>query len=316
VSSIIPSDLALSITQQDVMPDYGAAVDKTLQTVSMASQRVYAETYQDWWGWCDEQQCSPFEFSRVRDFLVAQPVSYTSRKRMMSALRTLTETLMFIDHPRTAYWRNVNGLMKRVKVPQEGTVTNKRARVALQPGEADAAIDCWNEDTNKHKRNRALIAFLLATGARRSEVAKVQWSDIDLRAGTVNIIGKRDKEREASIFGEKAINALIEWRKAQGHDREYVFCGVSRHDTIHTEDKPLSGDAVFAIVKATEKLAGLDHFSPHDARRTLLTEMQEVGRPLSEAKEQAGHENEAMTLRYSLPNNARKRRKDTNLRYG
>ncbi|MBU0609244.1 MAG: site-specific integrase, partial [Armatimonadetes bacterium] len=46
------------------------------------------------------------------------------------------------------------------------------------------------------RRDRAILAFLLFTGARRSELLNLQWDDVDLPGQTVRFVGaKGDKTR-------------------------------------------------------------------------------------------------------------------------
>ncbi|MCD4685054.1 MAG: tyrosine-type recombinase/integrase, partial [Anaerolineae bacterium] len=74
--------------------------------------------------------------------------------------------------------------------------------------------------------------------------------------------------------------------------------------------------SVYRVVKATEKRAGIEHFSPHDARRTLITELLANGTPLADAQAQAGHSQGSTTLRYAQAADARRRRRQGRVRFG
>jgi integrase len=72
---------------------------------------------------------------------------------------------------------------------------------------------------------------------------------------------------------------------------------------------------LYLIVKHTAKEAGVE-FSPHDARRTLITETLNNQVPLAEVQAQAGHANGSTTLRYAQSGDAKTRRSLLRLRYG
>jgi integrase len=47
------------------------------------------------------------------------------------------------------------------------------------------------------QRDRAILAFLLFTGARRGELLNLQWDDVDLPGQTVRFVGaKGDESRQ------------------------------------------------------------------------------------------------------------------------
>jgi integrase/recombinase XerD len=48
--------------------------------------------------------------------------------------------------------------------------------------------------TEVGRRNRALIAFMLDTGVRLSEVANITLADIDIKEGMAKVVGKGRKD--------------------------------------------------------------------------------------------------------------------------
>ncbi|MFH1067814.1 MAG: tyrosine-type recombinase/integrase, partial [bacterium] len=53
------------------------------------------------------------------------------------------------------------------------------------------------------ERDAALLEVLYSTGMRLSEIAAMQWSDVDFRTGGVRVVGKGKKER-VTILGKPA----------------------------------------------------------------------------------------------------------------
>lgn len=296
--------------------DFSILVEMVKRTISQSTARIYGQTYRLWAGWCRENGLSPYDLiaPNVSEFLIDQYVTRGTRQRMLSALRTLAETLAMIDY-QSPEREMAYKTLKRMRAPTENASDEERIRRALSPQEANAILSVWVGDSNKHLRNQAMIAVLLMTGVRRGEAIQIKWDDVDLEEGVILIRhGKGDKEREVAIYGDEAIDALKRWKKRMG-DREYLFPAVYIRDTIG-EDKPITGSTIYRVVKETEELANLGHFSPHDARRTLITELLASGTPVADAQAQAGHSQAQTTLRYAQSADARRRRKEANLRYG
>jgi integrase len=163
-------------------------------------------------------------------------------------------------------------------------------------------------------RNRALIAFLLMTGVRDGrKLPRSNGRTLISRTARRRCMAAGGKLREVTIFGDVALQALQAWRAALP-GRRYVFPAFDRRQQPGP-DAPMDGQTVFRVVKRTEKLSGV-RFSPHTMRRTLITEALYNGAPIADVQAQAGHANEATTLSYARPVNARERRSRFRLRYG
>jgi integrase len=112
--------------------------------------------------------------------------------------------------------------------------------------------------------------------------------------------GKGRKEAaEADIIpitGDTAVEALRDWKAIAG-DRTMVFCRVLKSGRLGA-DKPISGEAIRQICAAYG-------FAPHDARRTMITSLDESGTPLSVTQKIARHANVSTTLRYTKARQAK-----------
>lgn len=301
------------------LPTFEALVNATLRTLdSERSQRVYRQTFQMWADWTARQGIDPLDGlngPNVSLFLEDQPVTKSTRLRQLSALRTLAENLSIVDFQNPAREAAYKSLSK-TKAPTAGAVTRERPKKALSPKEAERALTTWDGNSNRDRRNRALIAVLLLAGLRVSEAVALRWQDVDFENGVLHVAhGKGDKVRDAALFGQAGVDALNTWHMAQPSGREYVFCSVSQTDSIGP-DTLLDTSNAFRIVQETGRRAGLEHFSPHDARRTLLTELLARGASLADVQAQAGHARGETTLGYAKAVDARRRRQNVQLRYG
>jgi integrase len=69
----------------------------------------------------------------------------------------------------------------------------------------------------------------------------------------------------------------------------------------------LSGDGVEHILKCLGERAGVAHFSPHDLRRSCISELLDRGVDLVTVQKLAGHQKPETTSRYDRRGDERKR---------
>lgn len=152
------------------------------------------------------------------------------------------------------------------------------------------------------RRDRALLEFLYATGARISEVCGLSLGDLDLEAGLVRLYGKGAKERLVPV-GSCARRALDAWlrdgrvalapaRWKRRGDAEAVF--------LDRRGSRLSRQAAWAAVVRHGERAGLRaHLSPHVLRHSCATHMLDHGADLRIVQEMLGHASISTTQVYT-----------------
>jgi integrase len=112
-----------------------------------------------------------------------------------------------------------------------------------------------------------IVKILILTGQRRNEIAGLQWSEIDLTRGLIELPGERTKNsRRHDVPMAAAVHALLEARK-KDNGRDLVF---------GRGDGPFSGWS--KAKEALDKRTGpLKHWTLHDLRRTAATGMAGIG---------------------------------------
>lgn len=302
--------------QSLIRPDpFGQLTAMTLATVADSSARVYQDTYNSWLRWAIVHDVDPLAINgqTVRAFLSDQHVAVTTRQRMLSAMRTAAQVLATVDYTNPAR-RAAYETMKMVKAPKTNANSNERKRRALTPDQVERLYDVWLEDSLLHVRNQALITVMFSSGARRAEITALQWGDVNLDEGVIHIRhGKGDAERYAALFGDLVIRSFDHWKHRSG-ERSFVFCPLDKYGNLGA-DRSMSADNLYRIVTQTGLAAGVE-WKPHDARRTLATELLNMGMSTAEVQAQLGHADAATTLRYAQSGSAAQRRKSTTLRYG
>ncbi len=65
---------------------------------------------------------------------------------------------------------------------------------------------------------------------------------------------------------------------------------------------------MYDIVRRLADIAGIDHCTPHDLRRTFVTRLLEVGVDLNTTRQLAGHEQIQTTTRYDRRGKGKQRK--------
>lgn len=179
------------------------------------------------------------------------------------------------------------------------------------------------------RRNRALVAFALLTGARDGALATLRLKHLDLAAGSVyqdarDVNTKFSKSFTTYFFpvGPEPRQIVEDWvaylrhQKLWGNDDPLfpatrIELGATRHfEATGIDRKPWStASPIRAVFKQAFEAAGLPYFNPHSVRRTLA----QLGETICQTPEQfkawsqnLGHEG-VLTTFYSYGGVAQRR---------
>lgn len=168
---------------------------------------------------------------------------------------------------------------------------------ALGAGELRTLFDSCavDEITHRGARDAALVATLYGLGLRRAEVVALALEDYDVDAATLRVIGKGNKER-VGYAGAGTRDALGAWVALRSSAPGPLFCRVNRGGRI--ELSSLTEQAVYGILQRLSRDAGVAAFSPHDLRRTFVSDLLDAGADISAVQRLAGHASVQTTVRY------------------
>ena len=174
---------------------------------------------------------------------------------------------------------------------------------ALAVDEAIALVEVPGDSTPIDRRDRAVLEFLYATGARVSETVGLNLTDLDLTDKVVVVTGKGSKQRLVPL-GQKAVEAISEWLP----DRLSLLKRDEPADPVflNMRGRRLSRQGVFNIVKKRADDAGIDRakVSPHVLRHSAATHMVEAGADLRTVQEMLGHATISTTQVYTKVSSA------------
>jgi integrase len=218
-----------------------------------------------------------------------EPLSKATVHSTLSALRSFF--IWLADQP--GYKRKItysdadyfNLSEKDVRIAQ--AVRLKEAPTLEQIAHVLAAMP---SDTDLEKRDRALIAFTLLTGARDGALASFKLKHVDLIKGQVDQDAREVKTKFSKSFvtwffpvGEIALEIVADWithlrteklwgpsdplfpstLMAVGPNRGFVAAGLER---AHWSN----ADPIRRVFRQAFERAGLPYFNPHSFRDTLV----------------------------------------------
>jgi integrase/recombinase XerD len=227
--------------------------------------------------------------SLLRDFvfhLKDLGLAATSIRRHVSAVRS--------------YFKFLAGEGHLLRDPSERLVSPKRWRTlpaVLTAAEVEQLLAAVSAEQALAWRDRAILEFAYATGARVSEITRVELKDVLFDEGLTRLYGKGSKERLVPV-GRRALGALALYTREtrpnleRGKGRGRLF--------LNARGTPLSRVGVWGIIKRYAKAAGITkRVSPHTLRHTFATHLLEGGADLRAVQEMLGHADLGTTQLYT-----------------
>jgi integrase/recombinase XerD len=166
---------------------------------------------------------------------------------------------------------------------------------ALDSAEMTALFKACDGATLAGARDAAIIALLYGAGLRRAEVVTIQRSDLDLATGAIRILGKGNKERNVYATNG-SLRALRAWMAKRGDAQGALFCAVNKGD--RASGNGMTDKAVALILARLAERASVAACSPHDMRRTFISDLLDAGGDIATVQRLAGHAQVTTTQRY------------------
>lgn len=180
----------------------------------------------------------------------------------------------------------------------------QRLPKALPLSDVEALLGAPDIETSAGLRDRALLEFLYATGARVSEAVGLDVDDLHLESedggpAVVRLFGKGSKERVVPL-GSYAVQALRAYLVrarpelvSKGKGTPALF--------LNQRGGRLSRQSSWLIIKAAADGAGLHvEVSPHTLRHSFATHLIEGGADVRVVQELLGHASVTTTQIYTL----------------
>lgn len=227
----------------------------------------------------------------IRNELISTLAPSTANKTM-SFIRGVLKMAVRLDLMRAEdRLRAIDTTPIRGEMPPSGRIIRMSEIAALMEV-------CSMDPRPSGARDAAMIAILAATGMRRSELASLHMEDYQRNEDMILIRKTKSKHpRHVPIVGNVK-EAVQDWIAVRGdHDGPLFTRMASNGNLTHFG---VSDQAVLYILNERAKVAGVEKFSPHDFRRTFVSEMLKKGVNQADIKHVTGHRSDAVLSRYDM----------------
>lgn len=226
------------------------------------------------------------------------------------AARTVNATLAAVRGVLRECWRagmlDADQLKRLCDVAPE-PVTGEPAGRGLEPGEVSALFHAARHDSlpARGRRDAALLAVLFGAGLRAGEAVALDLGDVDQDAEALTIRRGKGRKMRVVPLATGGAAAIAAWVDVRGPDDGALLASIDRRGNVGAR---LSTRAVQRIVERLAAAAGVQPWTPHDARRSYIGQLLDAGADLVTVQQLAGHASPMTTARYDRrPGEARQR---------
>ena len=223
---------------------------------------------------------------QVTAFLLreCERLSIDSAKGKVGELRSLLRFL---------FVRGLIDLALGDAVPPVAGWRDTRIPRLVPPADIERLIGCCDASTLDGARDAAIVLLLARLGLRSIEVARLELSDLDWRAGELMVRGKGGREDRLPLPDDVG-TALAEYLTVRGR-REFrrVFL------TLRAPTRPIRPDLVGDVVRRACHRAGIEQFTPHRLRHAMASEMLAQGASLQDISQVLRHRHLSTTAIYA-----------------
>jgi len=137
-----------------------------------------------------------------------------------------------------------------------------------------------------------LLFFLMRTGCRFSEAAKLKWKDISFLEKKAVVCAENNKTRQTKniVLSDDLMSVLHLLKNSSSKEDDFIFSTENK--------KPFLKDNVRRVVKIIAKKIGRPDFTTHAFRNTFITLTSETKANLLDVQNIVGHSKASTTARY------------------
>ena len=178
--------------------------------------------------------------------------------------------------------------------PMEKMESPKRIRTlpeVLSESQVNRVLEQVDLSTGKGIRNKAILEFMYATGARASEVIALPLTSLLWEYGVVRIMGKGGKERLSPVH-ERALRLLRRYLDVRSSEEKRIFLSLRKRPLQERDIRRILDHALYSMAFAK-------HITPHKIRHSFATHLLERGADLRMVQELLGHSSLSTTQVYT-----------------
>ena len=220
---------------------------------------------------------------------LARRYAPATANRMLSCLRGVLRTAWRLEQISMEDYRRAADIaaVRGTRLP---------AGRAVREAELERLFAACRKDGAMAARDAAALALLYAGGLRRAEACSLNTRDLNLETGEIRVIGKGNRQRRLWL-ADGALDALRRWMEARGGVPGPVLARLRRGGAI-APTLGISGDALMRRLQDCARRAGIDPLTPHDLRRSFVSDSLDAGTDIAVVQRLAGHASPVTTARY------------------
>jgi len=171
-------------------------------------------------------------------------------------------------------------------------LTSKRGKRVLSDKELVKLLK-WLPGSVFTPTQKHILRFTLWTGCRTGEICGAEWKDVDLDKGTWHLKATKTNVERYVQLPSQAIDFL---RVLALNTGDYLFPSQKTGKPI--QQKSMTEQAWH--LRTTERMVDIDHWTPHDLRRTVRTGLSRLKCPNEVAEAVLGHARSGIEGTYDL----------------
>jgi len=226
---------------------------------------------------------------------LAERYAHTTANKMLSALRGVLRSAWQLGQMTAEDYHKAIS----IKSVQGESLPAGRA---IKSGELVSLLENCDQ-TVSGIRDAAIISTMYGCGLRRAEIVGLDLVDYLIEESQLKVQGKRRKQRLVPAVGGVA-DALSDWLLVRGDIAGPLFFGAGNRN----RGQRLTTQAIYKMLQTRVVEAGISSLSPHDFRRTFVSDLLERGADIATVQKLAGHANVTTTARYDRRGEKTKRR--------
>lgn len=166
--------------------------------------------------------------------------------------------------------------------PADAMDSIKEKKKVKKPFTPSEMVKIRESATEMGLREKAMVEFLYSTGVRVSELAALNKEDISWEDNEVIVLGKGNKERYVYLNASSTI-----------YLREYLESRTDNEDALFVSKRVpfqrLKKAGIEDVCRKIGKNSDVENVHPHRFRRTVATELLNMGMPIEQVQDVLGH---------------------------
>ncbi len=267
-----------------------------VEGLSPETVRAYGQHLEAYAAWCESHALDGLDPSSrdLRSYLAEFRLEGRAPSTVAAHLSALRSFFRWLEHS----GRRAGAVPLAMVAPRQ----SRDLPHVLTAHELAALLDAPDLSCPAGLRDAAMLELFIATGARISELARLELDDVRADERQVRLLGKGAKERIVPLYARaiEVYGAYLEKGRPELLRISSPSGGVRREVFVSDRGRPMGSDALRYRFDVLKRRAGVSSdITPHAMRHTFATELLGGGADLRSVQELLGHASLSTTQIYT-----------------